>query len=356
MGLTNKIRIYAGAAAPFFVVSCSVLGNNEHKNTFEIRRDTAVSSYDQGDMTMAVNRARKALELEPNDATALSILGMSLVRSASSTQDARTSLPALNEAITTFQRAEDHGAADDWRVQFGHGTARVGRARLCLSLVEEGNKRLELLNKEATKPGSLLSAEEVANKRKRLNDEIELYKKTAAEDLPIATNRLEESLKKPNYSNYLAAHEHLQSAYALHNDPAGSIRYGNNVVEIIQNEREARNRALLAGRVDADTAARYRSELKRFDASDVNCRSLLALMYQRSGDDRKALAELNRLIVLDGSRPDEYYNRGACRQKLGEYAEAIRDYEMFIKKSTLPADSPIVRETWDRIDECKKKM
>lgn len=355
MGFLKNTAHGIAIFAPLFVVSCSAFsGTKEKQSAFEIRRDTAIEKYALGDVGMAANMARKALELEPNDWTALSVLGMSLSRIGAAATDVRQTLPALNESIEVFERAEVNGGADRWQIQFGHGTARTQRARLMMTLVEEGGRRLVALEANAKRPGGNFGSEDYKKTRAKLEAETQQYKSTAETDLRIAENRLEASLKKD--PNYLETYEHLQAVFALKNDAAESIEWGTKAMTLLDSERIAREQALQNPNLSIEAAQRLRADLKRFDAKEANCRSLLALMNARAEHYEAALHDLNRVIILDPARSGEFYNRGVCRQKLGKHADAIRDFETFIRKGGEPADSPIVRDAWDRIAACRNAL
>ncbi|MBI3820305.1 MAG: tetratricopeptide repeat protein [Planctomycetes bacterium] len=331
--------------------SCAALSSKEKDEQFDLQLKTAADHYDKSELQLAANMARKALSTKPNEWRAQSVLGMSLNRIAATTPDRKLKYSSLNEAVATFEAAEKNGARNQWQIQFGCATSRAQRAQLLLALIEDGRKQLKTKEAEKKRPGVVMA--DVDRAIAKINSEIEQYQKTSEEDLREAADRFVLSLKKD--PNYLETLEHLQVVYSLSGPPPKSIEWGEKAAAVIQDQRQAIEKFLQNPNVDATIAMKYRSDLQAFDIKEANCRSLLALMRMRQENYDAALLELNRVMILDPNRPDEYYNRGLCRQKIGDHSSAARDFEQFIRKSGQPADSSIVRDAWDRIAECKKQ-
>lgn len=336
------------------IVSCSLVARDpDQQRALELRRETARMRFDEGNLAAASNMASLALEIDPNDWLALSILGMSKARLGAAAGDARTQLRFLNEAVAAYEKAETSGGARDrFQIQFGHGTTRAMRARLCLSLVEEGEKRLA----EAGPGPAGVDEKEHKDYVAKVRNEIERYKTTAAADLEIAENRLEQSLQKSEQQFYIETYEHMQTVHALRNRHERVVEWGAKVADLIVARREVIETQLKNPGLPGSVTTPLRQELIRLDAREANSRSLSALSFSRLGKPQKAILELNRVIVIDPERPAEYFNRGVCKQMLGDYENATRDYETFIRKSRLASGDPVVRDAWNRINDCKKQI
>ncbi|MFN0205498.1 MAG: tetratricopeptide repeat protein [Planctomycetota bacterium] len=330
--------------------SCSVLGvESEQQKVFELRLNTAVAKYEEGNVVMAANMARRALEIEPKNGEALSVLGMSLARNASATSDAMTSYQLVSDAIDAFMRAEDAGTGSRFQVSFGHGTARTLRARLCYSLAETEDRRQKIASDAEAKPG----AEKLTDLKGRYQKRADQLRSTAKEDLTIGEQRLLASLsQKPNY---IETHEHLQAVYALDENYEKCAEWGNKILALIEEQREERKNYIARADSNVSVSQRLRSELEQLDIKETNSRSLLALAYSRLNNPRAAILELNRVLSIRPDRAEEYFNRGVCRQLLSDYNDAAGDFETFIRKSTAGPDSPMIQDAWNRIHECKQK-
>jgi tetratricopeptide (TPR) repeat protein len=329
--------------------SCSVLGGGEQQRVFELRLNTAVSKYNEGNVVMAANMARNALEVQPGNGEALSILGMSLARNAASQKDPRRAYGLLTESIDAFMQAEEHGASKRFQVQFGHGTARAQRARVCFALVDSLQKRLDATIADEAKPG----AEKLTAVKEKIQAEMAKLRDTAKTDMEIGIDRLLlASERDPNYAETL---EHLQAVYALSENYEKSIEWGKKALDANDAIRERRQRELAQPRLDVTSGQAVRAEITKLDIKEANLRSMLALAYSRTNNPGGAVLELNRVLAIDPDRFEEYFNRGLSRQSMGEFAAAIGDFESFIRKSGAPSTDPMVREAWERIYDCRKK-
>lgn len=320
-------------SAAVVLVSC----RSVDKDKLQLFLDSAVVYYDEGDLVKAEGQARKAVELDPNDLKALTILAMTRAR-----QGNAGDMNALSESIVLFERAADHGGRDEFQILLGRGMAQSARARLALA-------RVEVLSKPQT--STLAPAPDASS---AISKEIERLRETAKADLDEA----EKSLLRAHEElpDFLAVLDSLQALYSLRDEPEKSIEWGRKVVEQTNKGREEKEKILArAGRsVEAEGATRR--EMRRFLDAEVNSRSLMALMLHRQGKDREAVDELDRVLTIDPNRVEDYFNRGVCRQIAADYAGARRDFEVFLRRSSLPADSPTIRDAWDRIAECERHI
>lgn len=81
--------------------------------------------------------------------------------------------------------------------------------------------------------------------------------------------------------------------------------------------------------------------LKELRQEEVGVRALLAEHYTGRKEFAKALEMLDRVLELDPSRSNDYYNRGRVLLDLKRDADASKDFRRFLASSTLPDDSPM---------------
>src|SRR4030095_2380741 len=112
------------ASAASLCVSC----RSVDKDKLQLFLDSAVVYYDEGDLVKAEGQARKAVDLDPNDLKALTILAMTRAR-----QGNAGDMNALTESIALFERASDHGGSGEVQVLLGRGTAQSARGRPALA-------------------------------------------------------------------------------------------------------------------------------------------------------------------------------------------------------------------------------
>ncbi len=108
--------------------------------------------------------------------------------------------------------------------------------------------------------------------------------------------------------------------------------------------------------IDLENEARRRR--REYEMQEIECRGILHALYYHSGRYAKAIQHLDALIALDPTRAPEYYNRALCHYKLGHLEEASRDFQDFLRLTSLPFDAPKVREAsayLTRIEESKKR-
>lgn len=344
----KRVLLLAAAA---LASACS----SPRKPTFEIRQDAAKTYYDSGDLVRAAGMARQALEIEPNDVKTLSILGMSLARMGASTTNAREVVAALNEAIAVFEKAEANGGRDNFAVCFGHGTARTQRARMFLLRAEATEKAVA----DAADPAKrknvdlLATPEQIENDLEKARRDAVKDREVARADLEVAEDRLLRTYELNR--TYLETMEHLQVLYMLRSDYEKGIEWGERAMQQIAADRDATNLLLKRPNLTPEGLNLLRDNVRRYDTKEANGRSLLALAYQRTGRHSESLLDLDRVLTLDPERVEDYYNRGLARQAVQDYTGAVLDFEVFLRRSTQPADSPIIRETWDRIGACRQE-
>ena len=330
--------------------------NTQKQKMLANRQDAARVYYDEGDLARAESMARLALEIEPNDPMTLSILGMSLVRVGASVDDANEVVKALNEAIRTFEKAEDSGGDGLFQVQFGHGTARTQRARMYMLRSDRNEKRIgeSLGSRPQPLMDELTTPTDIAKELEKIQNDIKSDREHAKLDLEIAESRLvSANAQRPKE---LACLEMLQTAYALKSKFETSAKWGEEAVAMIGTDRDAWLNLMRRQGIRPEQSDKIQNTIRTLDRQEVNSRSLLALAYTRLGRFHEAILDLDRVLSLDPDRIEDYFNRGVARQDAKDFASAVIDYETFLRRSTLPTDSTMVKDTWDRLGVCRKAL
>lgn len=78
-----------------------------------------------------------------------------------------------------------------------------------------------------------------------------------------------------------------------------------------------------------------RNQLKKLTADNPQDEALIwaahAYIHSREGDNKAALADLNKAILLFGKEPHPYYMRGIIYLQTGEYLTAVHDFSKVIE-------------------------
>ncbi len=96
----------------------------------------------------------------------------------------------------------------------------------------------------------------------------------------------------------------------------------------------------LSGKIIVVIENEMKKRYEHFVDLELQARGLLHSLYFRAHNLPKALAHLNKILEIDPTRTDEYYNRGQIHLKLGQKKEAKQDLETFLRLSSLSQDSP----------------
>lgn len=352
----TRVRFARSPLVAILLPALAACTPSAKQKEFEVRLETARNFYDEGDLARAVSMSRQALQLKPDDTLALAILGMSLARVGASSPDANAVMTALNEAITAFEKCEQNGAEDQFQVQSGHGAARAQRARMFLIRAE----RSEQVAASATGPNAdqivaiYLKPEEVTKEIERLRASAKTDRAAATSDLAIAEDRLLKAIaQKPKD---LFALEMLQTMFALKEDFDSSAKWGEEAMTVLGGDRAAWVNLAKRPNLAPEKVDQIRDQLRDLQRREKNGRSLLALAHEKLGNYDAVVLDLGRVLTLDPDRIEDYFNRGVARKKLKDYAGAVLDFETFLRRSTLPTDSPRVRETWENIRECRASL
>jgi tetratricopeptide (TPR) repeat protein len=280
---------------------------------------------------------------------------MSLARMGATFQGAGDVFRSLDEAILTFEKAEANGGTDNFAVCFGHGTARAQRGRMYLHRAEATEKIVA----DAADPAKrknvdlLATPEKIAEDIDKLRQSAVRDREQAKVDMDIAEDRL---LKTHAINaTFLETMEHLQALYMLKLDYVKAVEWGEKGMAQLGDDRDKTNLVLRRPDLSVEGLNKLREAVRKYDAQEANCRSLLALAYHRTGNDAEAVLDLDRVLTLDPERLEDYFNRGVARQGVKDFTGAAIDFETFLRKSTLPADSPLIRETWDRLRTCRQE-
>ena len=108
----------------------------------------------------------------------------------------------------------------------------------------------------------------------------------------------------------------------------------------------------LSGKIIVVIENEMKKRYEHFVDLELQARGLLHSLYYRTNNLPKALAHLNRILEIDPTRANEYYNRGQIRLKLGQKKEAKKDLETFLRLSSLSEDSP----RWKQVNRQVAKL
>ena len=97
----------------------------------------------------------------------------------------------------------------------------------------------------------------------------------------------------------------------------------------------------------------YKRFVREYRTREQECRALLHQLYYHVEDYTKAIEHLDKLLAVDPANSVEYFNRARCHDKLGQPAEALRDYEDFIRLTRLPFNSERVKQAREAVRRLK---
>jgi tetratricopeptide (TPR) repeat protein len=91
------------------------------------------------------------------------------------------------------------------------------------------------------------------------------------------------------------------------------------------------------------------------DSTDASAYIYRALSYIEKGNYAGALSDSERVIALKPEFAYAYFIKGMSCENLQRYGEAIEAYRSFVQYAVSEEDQSLVNETWQRIDELRKK-
>jgi len=89
---------------------------------------------------------------------------------------------------------------------------------------------------------------------------------------------------------------------------------------------------------DYEAAIKYFSSAisaSPFEASNYYDRGVA---YYKSGKDKEAIGEFDKVIILDNRRIGAYVYRGLCKERSGQYADALKDYSTAVSMNPKDAN------------------
>jgi tetratricopeptide (TPR) repeat protein len=107
---------------------------------------------------------------------------------------------------------------------------------------------------------------------------------------------------------------------------------------------------------EPDLADTYEAKLRGAVRQEVELRDLVANIYFKRREHEASIAELDKVIALDGLRASAFFNRGRNHEELGRFGAASDDYRRFLKLTDLQPGSPLVVEAAERMARCEEKM
>lgn len=286
-------------------------------------RTNARQYYEGGRYAQALQQAQKGLEIDEDDEYLLLLLGWIHLR-----LETRDDIWAAERYFERVGRKPLFGSENRDAV-LGHG----------LSLRRQGDflDAAAALALQSAGPDPAKSA--AARKTKA-----ESERKYAA-----AAERLERALElNPEGTDALDA---LQQIYALQGEIEKSVACGRRFIEIAAKSRPLWERQLLRTDISTEEEKLARAKVESNRRREVASHSLAANCLFKLRRFEEAKTHLDALLTIDPERPEEYFNRALCKEGLGDLEGAVKDLEVFLRKTPLGFESPQVRRAYDLISQ-----
>ncbi len=273
----------------------------------------------------AEQQARKALEYQAKNDVANLILGWSLLQQRNTFK--------LTEALSTFEDMIERGNVN-FRTYYGLALTRyrTGVAEISRSdQLERWLTNLPAREKAAAKAGiSVPNDEELKVMISDARTESKRHITEAIEDLEAVLEI------NPSYPQALLT---LGQIYLLQKKDAAALE---NFLEYLRLAEATREQGLKPEDwIQANMAENERNSIyaaiekavKGNIEKDISVRLEVARILFVQEDYEGAISHLDKAIELDPESRTPYLNRGECYGKLEKYNAAIRDLEVFVKRS-----------------------
>jgi len=287
--------------------------------------------------TSAQQQAEKALSIDPDHFTANLILGWSLLQQRNPGK--------LVQARKVFNKLLDDGSVD-FRTHLGLGLVRYQQG--LSELARSDQLERWMTNRPAREIAARESGISVPNDEE-LQILITRAKASSKEALDAAVTELQTVLELND--RYPQALLTLGQINLLRKEDDKALKHFESYIELAEKTRSVTldEDAWLSGSLTKPEEDLVRSTLEQKVRSNVNkevtVRLAVAFIYFRNQDYPAALSHLDRAIELDPETILAYLNRGECHGKLGNYAEAVKDLQTFVKKSDRDFDEVMQRAT-----------
>ena len=142
------------------------------------------------------------------------------------------------------------------------------------------------------------------------------------------------------------AHKLLMEVYVELGDYGQAVRHGDLCLQRNLDEQEVKN-AVIRETLVAAEEIKARKELQELEDQEIRVREALAEMHFRKGEFSDAVAQLDAVLEKDPTESVHYYNRGRALQSLERGEGARRDFEQFLRTTTLTSDDERVARAFE---------
>jgi tetratricopeptide (TPR) repeat protein len=142
------------------------------------------------------------------------------------------------------------------------------------------------------------------------------------------------------------AHKLLMEVYVEIGDYEQAVHHGDLCLQRNLDEQEVKN-AVIRETLVAAEEIKARKELQELEDQEIRVREALAEMHFRKDAFADAVAQLDAVLAKDPSESVHYYNRGRALQSLGRQDDARRDFEQFLRTTTLSSDDERVARAFE---------
>ncbi len=261
----------------------------------------AMSYWESGDYTRALDQANRALGLDDDFEPALRVRAMVLMRG-------RT-MDSLDAALDLWEDLDD-GTENRWTIQ--HAVAHQRRAD-----VLRRAQRLELADADT-------------------EEAIALYEGVLDAD-----------------PDDVYALEGFVQVLAASGDWDRCLEAADRYVRHIELSRQGWTRKLTLRGIEAEEERMIRSRIRTNRSKEARWRGLRANILHKTGQPMEAERELRTVLELDPGLVAEYLNRARVRAELGLWLLAHQDAHTFVARSDQAADNPLTREAFAIIREAE---
>jgi tetratricopeptide (TPR) repeat protein len=333
----RAVLLLTVAALGLTAVACSSLDDREEA-ALDGYKQNSKSYYNSGKYMEAINQCYKGLELDEDDYSLNLTLGWALLKSGTKQN--------LFAAEKQFKITEDlTWLEDDYRVSLGLG-------EVCYRIATLYRQKLDFYTeKVAEDPDNLtLYAEEMMECREGMEQRLE----EAIENLERTR---EYERQRDNIDAILLLGQ--AHAYARNLDKAVEyIQYGLDQLESstsFQQSRIDHDRNMTG-----DGRRYFERQIRRNLRWEKDFRGILAFVFSLQEQYDKALEQYNLLEARDLFDDNQHYNRALALMELGRYAEALEEFDLYLKRAGAAGkqfdEDEHFHRAFQKMEECRRHL
>ncbi len=144
------------------------------------------------------------------------------------------------------------------------------------------------------------------------------------------------------------AHKLLMEVYVELGDYEKAVLHGDLCLQRNLDEQEVKN-AVIRETLVAAEEIKARKELQELEDQEIRVREALAEMHFRKEAFAEAVAQLDAVLAKDPTESVHYYNRGRALQRLERREDARRDFEQFLRTTSLSSDDERVATAFEAV-------